>query len=75
MSAPGAAYGQRRGRDADDRVVDAAERERAADHRRVAAEAPLPEPFADHRDRRRARPILVRREAAAAHRLQPEHRQ
>jgi hypothetical protein len=62
-------------RDADHRARDAVERDRPADDRRVATEAPLPEGVAEHDDARHAAALLVGREAAAEHRRRAEHAQ
>ena len=55
---------QRRRRDAHDGAVDAVQRQAAADERRIGAEAPPPEPLADHRDLRRCRAIPRRRRSS-----------
>ena len=63
------------GQDADDGVRRAVERERLAEHRRIAVEALLPHRMADQHDVLAAGRIFVRREIAADHRLQAQRRQ
>ena len=53
-------------------LKEAAQRDRSSEHRRIAAEAALPEPIRDHRDRRRAGPIFLSREKTAERRLHAE---
>ena len=63
------------GQDADDRVGRAVERERLAEHRRIAVEALLPHLLADQHHVLAAGAIFIRREVAADHRLQSQRRQ
>ena len=59
----------------DDLVGRAVERQAAAEHGRVAAEAVLPEAVAEHDDRGRARAVVVGAERAADERADAEERE
>src|SRR5437762_3540915 len=65
--------GEARRRDADDGDGDLVDLDDLADDVRAAAEAALPEAFAQHRDRRRRRRVVGGDEGAADERRDPEH--
>src|SRR5205823_6656474 len=60
--------------DADDRCALPGDLNLASDHRRIAAEATLPEPIPQHNDARPVRPILFRGKVAPEYRLHAEDR-
>jgi hypothetical protein len=67
-------HGERRGRDADDRVVNPVQRQRSADEPGIAAEPPTPDSFSDHHDVRRTGTVVALGECATGDWDQAEHR-